>query len=79
MKNIFHDLWGAKETRIGLILSLALILSVFIYSFSTRYRMHCAYTGANNAYLYNRMTGECWFCTANSYRQLEEYKQKQGQ
>jgi uncharacterized membrane protein SpoIIM required for sporulation len=64
MKRLHRDLWEMKETRVALILSLALLLSVILYCFATRYNM----VGSEaTAYMYDRITGRCWFYRPGYY------------
>jgi hypothetical protein len=68
MKRFIQELWESKETRIALILSLALITSVIIYCFGTRYQMiRPAGDSDGMAYMYDRMTGSYWFCGPDFY------------
>jgi len=69
MKKFVSDLWQMKETRVALILSITLLLSVFVYCFGTRYQM---VAGAKEAYMYNRITGKYWFCAGPFYLKTEE-------
>lgn len=48
-----------RETINTIILSVALVLAVIFYCYSTRYQVSGTGTGVP-AYLCDRMTGQCW-------------------
>jgi hypothetical protein len=51
-------------------LSLAVILAVIIYCFCTRYQM-VGGGGRGVGYMYNRITGACWFLAGKNYFRIE--------
>lgn len=71
MKRLFTNPWETKETKVALILSIALFLSVVFYCFGTRYQTVAT---ERFAYMHNRITGTCWFYTPNGYEKLDRAK-----
>jgi hypothetical protein len=57
MKRVVRDFWETKETRAALILGFALMLSVIIFCFATRYQFAA---GQRYGLMYDRITGKGW-------------------
>jgi hypothetical protein len=73
--NIFHELWETNETMSALILSIALILSVALYCFCTRYKI--VPTGEKDlgiSFKIDRITGKTWVCAGNTFTPVVEKK-----
>jgi hypothetical protein len=61
MNKLFNGLWDTKEVKCTLIISFALILSVALYCFCTRYQMIATSERDNYyVYMYDRLTGKTW-------------------
>jgi hypothetical protein len=73
MKNIFHGFWETKETRSALILSIALIFSVALYCFCTRYQIVA--TGEKDigiSFRIDRITCKTWICAGKNCAPVDE-------